>query len=297
MKSYKEKVNEKNRADSSVRLLTDDELKQLKQTLLDTYLDIQAVCQKHGLTCMLLGGSTLGAIRHKGFIPWDDDLDMGMPRDDYEKLKQIFKTELGEKYVLNGPNYEGIPTNRFSKILVKGTRFVEGGSAEDERSCIKVDIFIIENVPDNPIIKYVKGLRCTVLMFIGGHVLSYEGWKRKNKKSKLTKRQAIGALFSFRTSKDWFDRLDYAYRCGNKNSGLMTIPAGRKHYFGEMHPREVFLPASEASFEGKKVYLPANPDAYLKKLYGDYMTVPPEEKREHHYIKKISFGSAAPDDT
>ena len=84
MKSFKETVNQKYRTDPSVRHLSDEELEKLKHVLLEIYLDIQAVCDKYGLVCMLLGGSALGAVRHKGFIPWDDDLDIGMPRDDYE---------------------------------------------------------------------------------------------------------------------------------------------------------------------------------------------------------------------
>lgn len=292
MKSYKERMNEKCRSDPYLRHLSGEELEKLKYTLLRIYLDIQAVCDKYGLICMLLGGSALGAVRHRGFIPWDDDLDLGMPRDDYEIFKQIFKAELGEKYVLNAPNYEGMPTNRFPKVLKKGTRFVEAGMREDdERACIKVDIFILDNVPDNLIERTIKGLFCTVLMFIGGHVLTYECYKSQEKRVKMSKRQFIGMLFSFNSSEVWFNRIDNACIFREENTYYVGVPAGRKHYFGEILPRAAFFPVSKGFFEGHKVNLPRDVDAYLKNLYGDYMKIPPEEKREHHYIEKIVFNS------
>lgn len=291
MKSYKEKVNENNRLNPNKLLLNHEQLSRLQETLLEIYLDVQTVCQKNGLVCMLLGGSALGSVRHKGFIPWDDDLDMGMPRKDYEKFKKIFKKELGDKYTLNGPNYEGNSTNRFPKILKNGTKFVEIGMEDDERACIKIDIFILDNVPDNIIKRYCKGIYCTFLMFAGSHVYSYEVWKRVSlmTRVKITTREFIGKLFSFNSADIWFNCIDNACSYVNEKSKYVGIPTGRKHYFGEILKREVYLPVTEGVFAGRRVFLPANTDVYLTNLYGDYMQIPPEDKREHHYVEKISF--------
>lgn len=285
--SYKEINNEKSRVNPNVRMLSGKELRDLQNVLLEMYLDIQEVCSKNGIVCMLLGGSALGTVRHCGFIPWDDDLDIGMPRDDYERFKCLFKKELGDKYILNAPNYEGIPTNRFPKVLKKGTKFVESGMQDDERACIKTDIFIIENVPDNLLTRYIKGLYCTCLMFIGGRVQSFED--RIYSHEVLSCGNFLGMLFSFHSSKKWFDRIDRACQHKKSNTKYMNIPTGRKHYFGEILNREVYLPTSQGIFEGEKVYLPGNSKQYLKNLYGDYMKIPPEDKREHHYIQRISF--------
>lgn len=288
--SYKDVVNKQNKSNHDLHIVQGKELEKLKKTLLEIYLDIEKVCKENGLVCMLLGGSALGAIRHNGFIPWDDDLDIGMPRDDYEHFKDLFKSQLGDKYILNAPNYEGIPTNRFPKVLKKGTKFVEAGMIDDDRACIKVDIFVIENVPNSSFLRTLKGFRCTALMFIGGHVLSFEGWKKHNSNKKMSRRQFVGMLFSFLSSKKWFNILDYASRCNNSDTKFMNIPSGRSHYFGEILSRETFLPVSQGLFEGYTVFLPGNPHLYLKNLYGDdYMTLPPVDKREHHYIEKIFF--------
>lgn len=287
MKTYKQTLNEQMRQRANAHIVEGEELLELQKVLLEIYLDVQRMCEKNHLTCMLLGGSALGAVRHKGFIPWDDDLDIGLPRQDYEKFKEIFKQELGEKYILNAPNYEGRPTNRFPKILKKNTRFLEVYDIDDDRACIKIDIFILDNVPNSKLLRNLKGFFCTLLMFAGGHVQSYE--EAKYNCRKLNKRERIGKLLSFHSSEKWFDRFDRVCRCKDENSNDVGIPSGRKHYFGEILPRDTYLPASIGEFDGQRVYLPANTDLYLSNLYGNYMEIPPEEKREKHYIEEIKF--------
>ena len=287
MKSFKDAVNEQMRQDPKARAVEGEELRRLQGLLLEMYLEVQKACDDNGWRCMLLGGSTLGAVRHQGFIPWDDDLDLAMPRADYEAFKGRFKELLGEKYILNAPNYEGRPTNRFPKILKKGTVFVEKGTPEDDRCCVKIDIFVLDNCPDGKLRRWLKGLRCTALMFAGGHVLSWEDSKRTG--AKRTAREWIGGLLSFRGSEKWFDRFDRVCRWKDEGSRDLCIPSGRKHYFGEILPREVFLPMSRGTFGGKAVNLPGKPDPYLRNLYGNYMEIPPEDKREKHYIEKAEF--------
>ena len=97
MKSDFELMNELAKRSDYLRELTDDESKALKKTLLAMYVDIARLCEAHNLTVMLCGGSCLGAIRHKGFIPWDDDLDLLIPRRDYEQMIRLLEqVELGE---------------------------------------------------------------------------------------------------------------------------------------------------------------------------------------------------------
>ncbi|MGM9579929.1 MAG: LicD family protein, partial [Anaerovibrio sp.] len=86
------------------------------------YCDIKAVCDKYNLTIVLGGGSALGAVRHKGFIPWDDDLDLNMPRKDYEKLLSVLEAELGKEYYFSAPHTKGVES-QFLKIHKKDTTF------------------------------------------------------------------------------------------------------------------------------------------------------------------------------
>ena len=236
-------------------------------------------------------------IRHKGFIPWDDDVDLLMTRSDFEKFKSIFNSELGDKYILNAPNYSDKPTNRFAKILIKNTRFVEMGMIEDERACIKIDLFVLENLPENRFVRLIKGCFCNFLMLVASSVDTYEhrtpeeeNFMAGNKESLKRYHQMIllGKLFAFRNSYRWFDSVDT--HCQYKHdSNLIGNPAGTYHYFGVMMSKNVFLPFREVPFENTTVFIPNAYDTYLKSLFGNYMEIPPEDKREHHYIKRIQF--------
>lgn len=298
MKSYKEILNSLS-DDETLRQMTQEEIAELRRIFLEAFRDLSDCCERNGLTVMLIGGTALGAVRHKGFIPWDDDLDVAMPRKDFNKLKKIFDKELGDKYTLASPNYKGNALNRFPMMLVNGTRLVEAGKNPDDASSkIKIDIFIIENIPDNPIVQKVKGLWCTAMMFMSSYEDSYEKndeylrqymYKSPEGKKEYDRRYRIGRFFSFRKFQDWMNIVDRSMQY-RKETSLMGIPTGRGHYFGEIRPRETFLPVSKGEFEGMTVNLPGNAHDYISNLYGaDYMTLPPVEKRERHFIRDISF--------
>lgn len=250
----------------NIRTVKDSELEKLKALLFQCYLDVQEVCNKNGLSIMLGGGSCLGAVRHKGFIPWDDDIDALMPRQDFEKLKEIFDSELGEKYSLSAPNFSEKTAYRFPTVQIKGMKFFRNEEGDDaEGHIVKIDIFILENMPENCLVRAMRGICCHALMFLSGKIGA-------------AKDQTV-----------WMNLIDSVCKY-ERESSLFGIPTGRKHYFGEIFPQAVFLPMGKGLFWGHEVNLPADCDVYLKNLYGDYMTLPPEEKREKHNIRKIDFG-------
>ena len=102
-------------------------------------------------------------------------------------------------------------------------------------------------------------------------------------------RRVIGTIFSFRSSTKWFNVLDKAFQYHDNNSEYCGLPAGRKHYFGDCHLRKDLLPAKFVPFCDIQAPVFNNVDAYLKKLYGEYMTIPPVDKREKHYLKELRF--------
>lgn len=294
---YKELLNSL-KDNSSVRQLSDSELKELQLRMLSCYKDISLVCEKYNLSLMLGGGTCIGAVRHKGYIPWDDDFDLMISRKDYNVLQKIFENELGSKYILDAPNYSKYPSARFARILIKNTCFVEIGQILDERSKIKLDLFIIENVPQNIMSRFVHGFICMLVMYITGQVETYEERKsslfnvlKQTKKGRFTfyKRIFVGKLFSFFPAYKWHNIVDRTCQYKNSNSEFVSIPTGRKHYFGELQRKDVFFPISKGKFENIEATLPHNPDAYLTKLYGNYMEIPPEDKREKHLIEDIKF--------
>lgn len=297
MKSYKELINSLE-GTKKVRALTGNELDLLKRVMFKCYIDVAEVCRKQNITLMLGGGSALGAVRHKGYIPWDDDFDLLMPREDYERFRKIFNHQLGDKYVLHAPNYNGTTLERFPQIMIKGTEYAGiGANLEGNNNQVRLDIFILENVPDNRLLCSIKGFICTILMFIAGRVGTYEGRntalvsflsQTKEGRRAYINRKMIGKVFSFWPYVKWCDMIDRACQYKKKTRRL-GIPTGRKHYWGEIFERNVFIPVSEGIFNSIPVNLPNDVDAYLKNLYGEYMTLPPEEKREKHYVVRFNI--------
>lgn len=297
--AFKKVINDLSQLNANIKQLTEKENEELKSVLLDAYLEIQEMCGENGINIMLVGGSALGAVRHKGYIPWDDDLDVAMPRRDYEKFKLLFDEKLGDKYVLDAPNYSENATDRFARILIKDTVLVEIGMQENEKSCIKIDLFIIENIPGKRVLRLLHGTKCTLLMFVAGQVGTYEHrndvirqYMSRTKEGKriYNRRLRIGRVFSFFPASKWFEIVDRACQYG-KRTKYMGIPTGRKHYFGEILPSAYFLPISKGLFEDKEVNLPHNVDAYLKNLFGNYMVIPKEKEREKHLISKVKFST------
>lgn len=293
----KEVMNEVARKTNLLIELGDSEKELLKQNLIQMLTDLQCICEKHQIIFFLGYGSALGAVRHQGFIPWDDDLDIIMPREDYRRFCKIFKRELGKKYILNAPNYSNNAKARFAKMLKKGTHFREILDLKEvEFQAIFLDIFILDNIPDNIFWKRVKGIFCNITEFIAGQVFFYENCDEVVKeyysiagKSNYYVRIIVGFLFSFQRASHWFNLVDKIVRHKNNNSKYCGVLTGRNHYFGECFERNKIFPASYGTFEGLKVPLIHDTDSWLTKLYGNYMLVPPPEKRERHFIREITL--------
>lgn len=273
--------------------------KSLQNQLLQMYIDIENVCKQHHLTVMLAGGSTLGAVRHKGFIPWDDDLDLMMPRHDYDIFLKIFEQTLSEKFILSAPNTQNKPKNLFAKVYKKGTEFLElQDIGTPFPHGIFVDIFPIENVPKNKIIRFIKGLLSDIISYITVSVFYTQYGNRFFKKYMSTNKQAkwnyrlritIGIIFSIIPHHKWCNFFDKFVQT-KKSGQYVTIPTGRKHYHGETIERTKIFPPVIVNFEQQQAKVPKDSDKYLTNLYGDYMTIPPIEQREQHYIVKIDLG-------
>lgn len=296
LSSNKFAVNSVNTDDLLIEITEELRLK-LQATILEMLLDLLSVCQKYDLQLTLVGGSALGAVRHKGFIPWDDDLDVAIPRKDYEQLKRVFEHELSSKYILDAPNYTSRCKSRFAKMLKKDTVLQEVIDVKKIEQCkVFLDIFVLDNVPESKIKRKIKGTVCNALEFISGQVQLVENMdstlkellKRSGGKSYYV-RMFVGRVFSLCHSSKWFDLIDKIIQDKNDKSTFLTIATGRKHYFGEIIQRDKLFPLVEGEFEGHKVPVFLNEDYYLSNLYGDYMKIPPVEKREKHFIRKISL--------
>ncbi len=283
---------------SNILIEVDEDLrKKIQKELLLMYKDVIYICTKYNIVPFLAGGSALGAVRHKGFIPWDDDLDIAMTRKDYQIFTKIFDKELSDKYYLCAPNYSKKVKSRFPKIIKKGTLYKEATDADDDTiNGLFLDIFIVEGVPNNKLHRKIKGNYCNVLMFIAGQVALYENREGLAKeiymrmgKMNYYMRIGIGFLFSFHSSSRWFEKVDRNVRYNCNRTKQVGLPTGRKHYFGEILDKDKLFPAQYVEFEDIEAPVFKDIDYYLFNLYGDYMKIPPREKREKHFLVEIDL--------
>lgn len=283
----------------NIRRISNEECKNLKNVLLEMTADIDRVCKKNNLHIFLVGGSLLGAVRHGGFIPWDDDMDLGMMRRDYQRLIEIFEDELGEGYMLRCPNSLYPNGNRFMQIYKKNTVLDTGfGSNPLQPKAVSIDIFPYDYAPNNYLVRLIKGIYCNGLMFIASSVMDYtyrdESYRDTICSSVSGKmlyfiQNLTGKLFSWKSPQGWFNKVDKKIRW-NRKTNYLTSATGRKHYLGEIFPKDIFLPLKKIKFESLTLFVPSHADVYLRKLYGDtYMNIPTEDKRESHFIQRIEL--------
>ena len=290
--SYKEILNSNNEAQP----LNDADIKRLQNCLIACAGEILEACNKYGIKLILQGGTLLGYARHNGFIPWDDDRDFGLLRADYEKFISVFEDELSDKYMISAPK-QGFPSyGRFVQLYRKNTVLSTGHEDNSGRpQTVFIDIFPLDYAPNSKFVQTLKGVRANVIMGMAGcrsdaaFMTEYE--KRVmcssgNGKMLYLIRSAIGKAASWRSPKRWFERVDDVI-AGKHQTGFITSGTGRKHYIREIIPTDAVLPLREADFEGLHVYIPNQPEVYLKNLYGDYMSIPPEEERERHFATEI----------
>lgn len=278
--------------------LTDDDFGKIHTILLNMLDDIDALCRKYDLKYMLCGGTALGAVRHKGFIPWDDDVDIALPRSDYDKLAEILRKEYGDRYWLQDIYSNDVYDLTFMKMRKKGTRFVELTETQPEQAGVFIDIFPLENVPDFPLWRWLHGAVCDFLYLCCSCVRIRTKKQRflaylDNEKAKRTiKIKAfIGACLGFFSMSKWCRITDkWSSKCHNESSKYVTFPSGRKHYFGEMCTRKSFLPLRNTEFEGRQYSIMTRPEEYLTALYGDYKIILPESKRERHMVLELDLG-------
>ena len=260
----------------------DQAIRHCQEMSFQVLLEFDRVCRELGLRYYLTAGTLLGAVRHKGFIPWDDDIDVAMPREDYDKLARLGPGHIGGEYVYQEHRTEPNFPYYFAKLRKRGTRVEEPilRAVEMEQGYY-IDIFPLDRCP--------KGDKQAILFFKGIELLDYAvlarvsvefvcGYKKKSVRLawQLLRRLPNKALF-------WL-REQLRKQVGRGVSGeRLAIIGGRHGYPKEAHMTSCFQRMVDMEFEGHTFPAPAGYHEILTDLYGDYMTPPPEEERQGHF--------------
>lgn len=269
-------------------LMSESDLKRLHETEVEILDEVVRICEKYNLTYFFNGGTLLGAIRHKGFIPWDDDLDIGMPRKDYDKFIELCATELDSKYMLDNKDTNRKYYLNFAKIRKKNTIFEQDFQVNyDGPKGIWLDIFPYDNA------KSVTSKKVYIQSKLNKTIFSLLHYKNKfflNNK-KLILKKIIRVILKPISNTCLLNLQDKILRWNEKKEEykFFVSLSTTYDYRTELIEKDKYLPTIKMEFEGKMYNVPKEYDYILTKIYGDYMKLPPKEKRVTHNPIRLQF--------
>jgi len=266
--------------------LTDEELRKLQKIELELLIELDRICRKHNITYSIDGGTLLGAVRHGGFIPWDDDADVIMVRKEYEKFLSVVDQELDKsRFYLQDLNRTPGYRWGYAKLRRANTDFIRLNQEHmPYKQGIFLDIFICDNVPDNYILRCI----CNFHSFIYRKIFYSEvGKYSASGISKLVYK--LLSLIPEKAIKNRYNKyVKFRNRKSTKLVKCLTFPACNRVYG---YKREWYEDTIDIEFEGVTFKGSRNYDEYLTFLYGDYMKLPPVEQRKVHPVSKIAFSN------
>ena len=252
--------------------------------------DFIQICEENNIQYFLDGGTLLGAIRHEGYIPWDDDIDVMMLREEYDKFINFMEKNPSEKYDLLSLETKKDYIRAYSKLSLKGTytgEYIDINT--DYKIGISVDIFVLDYVPDNYLKKKIFLFERKIYMKLCWiyEIIFNEFYISKNKE-RLGK--LIKVFFKiFRINSKNIKKLAYhLIEYSNSDSKYLGIIS--TYYKFQFMSKEWFSSSKKTKFESIEASIPIGHHEYLTLLYGDYMKIPPKEERINHCRENIDFG-------
>ncbi|MBP1889161.1 lipopolysaccharide cholinephosphotransferase [Clostridium moniliforme] len=268
-----------------------NELREVQVILVNMLKDVDKVCRENNIDYWLTAGTLLGAIRHKGFIPWDDDIDISMMREDYNKFMKIGKEKLNNKYFIQSIYSDKNSQNQFMKVRDRNS-ILKMNKREKGHTGIFIDIFPMDSFTKNDSKIFIKN---KLMLKIRFYWMKYAKIKRpffKNIKGNFIK---ILARIYFSINRD------YDYKNINEELKMYLsnmkydienedhIRYGIESVHNYIYHREDIFPLIDIEFEGYKFRAPNNYDKFLKTFFGDYMKLPKVEDRKPHHIMELKL--------
>ncbi len=272
--------------------LTADELKKLQGTLLSMLDDIKSVMDANDINYSLGGGSVLGAIRHNGIIPWDDDIDINISRAEFMRFVPLFRARFSDKYWIRIPGLTPGHVLLFPQIRLKGTSVRTRDDLNNEECGACIDFFFVEETYDSLIRRKWHELGClyhgmavSCRKFYRDRAFLKEFAHKSGNTSliRMTRLKVlIGALYAGRSLDKMVARADRFYGKCKTSGKYEVVPTGRHHFNGELYSKGTLLECTTHDFNGRQAPVPVKYDEYLTHMYGEYMEIPKDAGKEKH---------------
>lgn len=280
---------------------SDEILKQVQNRELDIVDRIEALSQKYNFTYWLEYGSAIGAVRHNGFIPWDDDMDIGMLREDYNIMRNIPQSEWGEMRVVDPLDANTNHIRLFSQCIIENTYFLTKEydgfvwNGKPYKPNINVDIFVYDYCRDNKytiVLKKAKMLK-RLYMYSRVKVCPVSSMSVKKKIANMGKVVIYYLMKFFKITPEKiarnFVRLMAENEGASKVANFTTVPISETN--ASFRNVKEYLPVKYVNFEGREYPIPKCYDSLLIEIYGNYMSLPPEEDRHRHVPIEMDLGN------
>lgn len=255
-------------------------LKDVQRKMLEILIEVDRICQKHGIRYILDSGTLLGAVRHKGFIPWDDDMDIAMLREDYDRFCAVANDELPENFVFETMDSRKCYPNIFGKCYNIKTKYVQENTSHlNIRHCIWLDVFPVDNIyPKTKIIQCRKVASLNAIRCLKLHTEPFSAKHLFYLPLLILPIQAINKLANKYMTQNNCQKTEYVW------------PICKSGIFRSVYKRSMFTDTILADFENYKFPIPREYGKYLCSYYMNPMELPPEEKRQPtHHIISISI--------
>lgn len=270
--------------------LVTDRRKRLWNIEIEILQDIQKVCQKNDIQYFLIYGAALGAVRHKGFIPWDDDIDIGMLRSDFDRFVSAYSANGNKKYCFQyGCSRKG-EESTFLRIRSRNsTAIIRSQKSKNCTHGVFVEVYPYDQIPDNKILRILQLKTCTVLKLLLDE--RFNGVYVKS--SLISLIRFLSKPFSNQAIWNIWHHFCSKYN-GSNNKYISTPAMPNYQKEGDIYLRSDFNGVINESFESINVSIPVGFENMLKQNYGDYMQLPPVEERGKYHERIVFFDPDKP---